>query len=149
MINAILVCRSAIATATARAGVQLALCLCCCLAGCGDQASMGEVSGQVIVDGKPAERGSVAFTPVNGDGPTAGAEITGGRYTAMVSLGKNKVEIRVPKVVGKQKLYDTPDSPEQDILEEILPAKYNDQTELEIDVQRGQNSKDWEVSSKS
>lgn len=109
---------------------------------------MGEVSGQVLVDGKPAERGSVAFAPVNGDGPTAGAEIQAGRYTAMVALGKNKVEIRVPKVVGSQKLYDTPDSPVQDILEEILPAKYNDQTELEIDVERGKNSKDWEVSTK-
>ena len=126
----------------------LAICLCWCLTGCGDSVPMGEVSGQVTVDGKPANRGSVAFTPVDGAGPSAGAEIHDGKYSAMVFLGKNKVEIRVPKVVGKQKLYDTPDSPVQDLLEEVLPAKYNDQTELEIDVQKGKNPKDWEVSAK-
>ncbi len=126
----------------------LALCICLCIAGCGDQSQMGEVSGQVLIDGKPAERGSVSFTPLSGGGPTAGSEIKDGKYSAMVFLGKNKVEIRVPRVLGKQKLYDTPDSPVQDILEESLPAKFNDQTALEIDVQKGKNPKNWEVSVK-
>jgi hypothetical protein len=34
-----------------------------------------------------------------------------GKFSSEVPIGESKVEIRVPKVVGKKKLYDTPDSP--------------------------------------
>ncbi len=118
------------------------------LTACGDGSNTGEVVGTVSVDGKPAERGSVSFAPLSGEGSTSGAEIRDGKFSAEVALGKNKVEIRVPKVVGKQRLYDTPDSPLQELMEEVLPAKYNDQTELEIDVNQGKNEKNWELSTK-
>ncbi len=118
------------------------------LTACGTESNMGDVTGTVSVDGQPAERGSVSFAPLSGAGSTSGAEISNGKYSAKVSLGKNKVEIRVPKVVGKQRLYDTPDSPVQELLEEVLPAKYNDQTVLELDVKRGKNEKNWELTEK-
>ncbi len=53
-----------------------------------------------------------------------------------------------PKAVGKKKLYDTPESPTQEVFEEVLPQKYNEATELRIDVQKGKNEKNWELSSK-
>ena len=58
-----------------------------------------------------------------------------------------KVEIRVPKIVGKKKLYNTSDSPVQDVMDETLSDKYNNATELKFDVVAGQrNEKAWELS---
>jgi hypothetical protein len=114
------------------------------LIGCGGD-NMADVAGTVTINGAPAEKGSVTFIPADGKAPTAGSEIVNGKYSARVPLGTAKVQIRVPKVVGKKKLYDTPDSPVQDLLEEVLPAKYNDQTELTLDVKPGVNEKNWEL----
>ena len=116
--------------------------------GCSGPPTHGEVTGAVMIDGKPAARGAVTFIPVDGKSQTAGGEIKDGRYTARVPIGLAKVEIRVPKVVGKKKLYDTPDSPVQDVLEEVLPERYNNSTELTLEVKAGKNEKDWELKSR-
>jgi hypothetical protein len=108
----------------------------------------GVVSGMVKVDGEPAKSGSIAFFPVSGKGKTAGATIADGAYTAHVPFGEAKVEIRVSKVVGQKKLYDTPDSPTKPLLAEVLPPKYNDQTTLTINVQRGENHQDFDLQTK-
>jgi hypothetical protein len=42
-------------------------------------------------------------------------------------------------VVGKQKLYDTPDSPIEDKVVEMLPARYNTLTELKATLKPGDN----------
>jgi hypothetical protein len=114
-------------------------------AGCAKGPPMGEVTGTVTVNGTPANTGSVSFFPVDGKAGTAGAVIEAGKYTAQVPVGKAKVQIRVSKIVGKKKLYDTPNSPVQSIMQEVLPPKYNDQTEIELDVQRGKNQKDFDL----
>ena len=116
-------------------------------AGCSDPTE-GVVSGTVFVDGQPAKTGAVSFIPVDGLSGTAGAMITDGTYTANVPLGMAKVQIRVSKVVGHQKLYNTPDSPVQPIREEVLPPKYNDQTELRLEVKPGRNQQDYHLTSK-
>jgi hypothetical protein len=115
--------------------------------GCADQ-NVGTVSGTITVDGAPVKSGSIAFFPVDGKASTSGAEIVAGQYTAKVPPGTVKVEIRVPKVVGQKKLYDTPDSPVKDLMAESLPAKYNDATELTLDVQPGKNRQDFPLTSK-
>jgi hypothetical protein len=115
--------------------------------GCNER-TMGTVSGTVTVDGAPAKTGSIAFFPTNGKSRTTGAVITDGQYTAQVPFGKSKVEIRVAKVVGQKKLYNTPNSPVQPLLEEMLPAKYNDQTGLTVDVKPGENRQDYNLSTR-
>jgi hypothetical protein len=117
------------------------------VAGCAES-TIGVVTGTITVDGAPAKSGSIAYFPIDRKSATAGAEIVDGRYTADVPLGASKVEIRVPKVVGQKKLYDTPDSPIKQILAESLPPKYNDQTELTLDVQPGENWQDYKLSTK-
>ncbi len=112
------------------------------VAGCG-KSNVGTVSGTVTVDGEPAKTGSIVFYPQNKKARTAGAVIDNGRYTTEVALGTAKVEIRVPRVVGQTKLYDAAKSPVKPILAEALPPKYNDQTELTIDVQPGTNQHDF------
>ena len=114
------------------------------IAGC-SKSNLGVVTGTISVDGAPAKSGSIAFFPTNRKSSTAGSEIVDGRYTAKVALGAAKVEIRVPKVVGKKKLYDRPDSPMKEVLSESLPRKYNDETELKLDIHAGENVQDYEL----
>ena len=112
-----------------------------CLApGCAEPTE-GVVSGTVIVDGEPAN-GSIGFIPVDGLSSTSGAAINDGKYTAIVPLGKMKVQIRANKKVGETRIYNTPDSPIQTILAEVLPKKFNDETELLLDVKPGKNQQD-------
>jgi hypothetical protein len=118
------------------------------IVGCSDP-NVGVVTGSITVDGTPAKSGSIAFFPVNGKSSIAGAEIIDGHYRAEVAVGSSNVEIRVPKIVGRKKLYDTPDSPIKDIMTESLPGKYNDATELTLDVQPGVNEQDYELTSGS
>jgi hypothetical protein len=117
------------------------------IGGC-EKPTKGVVTGAVKVDGTPVQTGSIAFFPTDGKSATAGAEILDGNYTAAVPFGTAKVEIRVPKVVGKKKLYDTPDSPMKEIMVESLPAKYNDASELTLDVKPGENRQDYDLTTK-
>ena len=116
--------------------------------GCGPESKMATITGTVTIDGTPPEKGSISFIPVDGMTSTAGATIDQGKFTSEVPIGESKVEIRVPKVVGKKKLYDTPDSPEQEIMEEVLPAKFNESTELRFTAKKGKNEKAFELSIK-
>jgi hypothetical protein len=118
------------------------------LVGCNSQDhDVGIVKGTVTVDGQPPSTGAIAFTPVDGMSPTAGSKIVDGRFESKVAIGTSSVAIRVPKVIGERKLYDTSDSPTQPILEEVLPAKYNDATELRINVTPGENVHNFDLSS--
>jgi hypothetical protein len=115
--------------------------------GC-EKSKIGTVNGTITVDGSPAKSGSIAFFPVDRKSPTAGAEIRDGQYTARVPLGISKVEIRVSKVTAQKKLYNTPNSPVRPILSEVLPAKYNEETELTLDVKPGSNEQDYPLTTK-
>jgi hypothetical protein len=120
------------------------------LAGCTDGAKTGEVTGTVMVDNQiPADGSSITFIPADGKSPSAGAAIVNGKYAAKVPVGPTKVEIRVPKPANqpKGKPAEGP-GPGGDIIEESLPAKYNDRTELTFDVKAGPNEKNWELSTK-
>jgi hypothetical protein len=117
------------------------------LSGCSNS-NRGVVSGSVTIDGQPVKSGSIAFFPIDEKSPTTGASITDGQYTAQVPLGQTKVQIRVAKKVGEKKLYNTPDSPVQPIMKETLPAKYNDDTELQLDVKPGNTVKNFELTTK-
>jgi hypothetical protein len=116
------------------------------LLGCAGGSDTGEVSGTVTYDGKPVEDGAISFFPSDGKGPTAGGTIKNGKYTATkVPVGTAKVSISGSKVVGKKKVYDTPDSPEMPVTKELLPEKYNTKTELTLDVKSGSNEKNWDL----
>ncbi|OWK40888.1 hypothetical protein [Fimbriiglobus ruber] len=115
------------------------------LAGCGGPGT-GDVSGTVAYDGKPVDLGSITFIPADGNGPTTGGTITGGKYAvANVPTGAAKVRINGAKVTGKKKMYDGPDSPVVTTSTEMLPAKYHDATELKFDVKAGSQTKDFDL----
>jgi hypothetical protein len=115
--------------------------------GCSEPTT-GRVTGSVTIDGAPAKTGSIAFFPVDGRGAMAGADIVDGKYAAEVAFGSAKVEIRVSKVVGEKKLYDAPNSPVKQLLAESLPARYNDASELLVEVKPGETEKNFELTTK-
>jgi hypothetical protein len=113
--------------------------------GCSGEPKVAEVSGTVMVDGKPIDKGTISFFPVDGKGQTAGGEIKDGKYSVKdVSIGVMKVEIRWPYKTGKkQKDYDAPGGKWYYLEDESLPEKYNDATDLKFEVKPGTNQKDW------
>ena len=117
------------------------------LAGCGDNSGLVEVKGKITLDGTPVEKGAITFIPVDGKTRTAGSEIKEGKYLARVAPGTMKVSISAPKVIGKKPLYDVPNSRERDVTEEVLPARYNEETELRLEVKPGGVEKTWDLKS--
>lgn len=104
--------------------------------GCGPQEiPKVKVTGNVTLNGAPLKAGTIKFIPQSGDGPTTGAVLNGeGEYSTEVPAGLMRVEITSPKVTGKRKLYDTPDSPMIEITEEQIPHRYNSKSELKYEV---------------
>lgn len=116
--------------------------------GCGARGPTGHpVAGSVKLDGALVERGLVRLSPA-GKGAPVGGEIKSGRYELVAPAGEYRVEITAPRVVGRRKAYDTPDSPEVDVTEEGIPDHYNAKTELRIEVKPGPNSRDFDLSTR-
>lgn len=113
----------------------LAAILISALVGCSGESNLATIEGTVTLDGAPLEAGLIRFVPVDGQTPTADATITDGKFVAQVPPGEKSVAITAPKVVGKRKLYNTPDSPSIDVVEELLPPRYNTATELKLSVE--------------
>lgn len=107
-------------------------------AGCGDPAARrGRTYGSVTVGGKPLTTGTVRFFALTGgvgsDGP-----IADGRYDMPpargLSAGKYRVEISSERPTGK-KVPDRDAGPGdvKDEVVETVPAKYNRDSNLQID----------------
>lgn len=105
--------------------------------GCGksDGPKTYVVKGTVTLDDQPLPTGHINLVPTDGKGGSAASEIRNGKYEVRIVPGQKSVEITSEKVTGKQKAYPgDPKSPEFDIKEQIIPAKYNSNTELKVDV---------------
>ena len=115
--------------------------------GCSEPTT-GRVFGTVSVDGQPPKTGSISFFPTSGKGRTTGGEIIDGKYSVEASLGEMRIEVRIPKVVGEKKLYDAPNSPVKQLMAETLPPKYNDESELRVEVEPGEKEENLDLKTK-
>ena len=115
------------------------------LAGCGkSKMPMAKVHGEVKYDGEPVEKGSIAFHPADGNGPSAGGEIRQGKFSALVPPGMKRVEVRGSKLVGKRK--PTPENPvEEDIFQEYIPPVYNIRSNLSQEVKMPETKIDLDL----
>jgi hypothetical protein len=120
----------------------------CLASGCSTGPAVGTVNGDVTFDGQPVKDGRISFTPLDGQASTGGAPIVNGKFTAVVPVAKMKVAINGNKVIGKRKAYDTPESPWEDDVAELLPAKYHVNSELTLEVKRGVQDVKFELKSK-
>lgn len=117
-------------------------------AGCSSKPAGGTVKGKVALDGQPLATGRILFVAVDQGSPSVEAAITAGLFEALVPPGEKRVEIRAPKVTGKKKMYDTPDSPTVDTVVELLPAKYNVNSELKMTVDGTAQEQKFDLQSK-
>ncbi len=90
----------------------------------------------------------IRFVPADSKIAPVDAEVVNGKYEARVPAGEVRVEVTAPKVTGKRKMYDTPDSPTVDEITELLPARFNTQSTLKMTVQSGRQEKRFDVQSK-
>jgi hypothetical protein len=115
--------------------------------GCSSDVKHGTVSGTVTLDGQPLKSGTIRFDSADGRAHAVDASIVDGKYSAKIDPGDKSVSITSPKVVGKKKMYDTPDSPTVDVTEELLPKRYNAKSELTLKVEAGPQTKDFALQS--
>lgn len=135
-----------------RIGVTLLTLLLVAFAGCGESGpTRGDVQGAVTVGGEPIEEGAIVFTPVEGvEGAPMQYKITDGSYVSSekgVPIGKNSVYISGVKATGKQSFNFVTGEMSDDFME-IVPAKYNEKTTLEVEVKEGENTFDFELDGK-
>jgi hypothetical protein len=131
-----------------RGGSVLFVAVCCALAGCsGKTVKSGKVTGDVSLDGQPLKSGVIHFLPADGKSATTDAMIVDGKYAVEMPPGDKRISISAPKVMGKRKAYDTPDSPMLDIVQELLPARYNTQSDLTLTVTTDLQQKNYDLKS--
>lgn len=120
------------------------------LTGCGQDTgpALGDVTGTVTLDGKPLPEASVTFYPADDGRPSQGTTDETGKYTLMFTgtkegamVGQHSVQVEVGVPTGES---DTP--PVSRVPQ--LPAKYNKNTELTAEVERGSNTVDFDLTSK-
>ena len=116
-------------------------------------ADRGAVTGSIVLDGTPIEDGLIVFVPSRGNqGPTAGASVAKGRYAIAAAkgphVGWNRVEIRASRKSGKKiaKPFGQPTETIDDFVEAVA-ERYNTASELEVDIQPGMNTFDFQVHS--
>jgi len=107
----------------------------------------------VTFDGEPVPTGAIKFTPTDGTaGPTTGAKITNGSYTISASqgatVGPNRVEIVAAKKTGRKVPDANQPGKERDETVQMIPAKYNTNSELKKTVTTGTNTIDFDLTSK-
>ncbi len=91
---------------------------------------MGRVSGTVKVKGTPLEKGTISFTPTDGQRPSATGTITKGSYTLQTTepgdgavVGEYRVAFS--DVDSAQLNTDLPGAPVK-LAKSAIPKKYND-----------------------
>ena len=109
--------------------------------GCGSDDGRATVRGSVTFDGVPLDAGVIALVPEPGSsGSAAGGEIESGSYSISSDgplPGKYMVQITASRKTG-QMVEQT---------EQYIPAKYNKNTELIVEIESGSNRCDFELSS--
>jgi len=111
-------------------------------AGCGSQRV--EIDGTVTVDGRPLDRGYISLRPMAGTGgPTAGSEVTDGKFRIAAKegthAGKFRVEITASRKTGRQ-VPDDLGGGMADVYEQYLPARYNAQSELTAEIRANERN---------
>ena len=104
------------------------------LTGCNRSGGRVTIHGKVTFDGTPLDEGGVTFIPSGGSGVSSGGAITAGAYTAEIMPGKYVVQITANRKTGRM-LPVPPGEPPLEEYEQYLPAKYNTQSTLSIDVE--------------
>ncbi len=113
------------------------------LSGCRPASTPVTLEGEVIFSGSAVDGGILSLLPDESGGSEAGAYIKNGLFQVSPETelrpGRYRVEIRWAKPTGEkveQPIYGQ--SP--DIVEQVIPSRFNDESVLWLDVVGGRNS---------
>ncbi len=116
--------------------------------GGGDGPQLADVSGIVLLDGKPIANAMVGFYPRSGGRSSHGMTDESGRYELGYTsfkrgapVGDHVVKIESNVQVGEKPIIQSKKSPKID-------AKYNEQSTLTATVNKGNNELNFDLSSK-
>src|SRR3954465_16047876 len=123
------------------------------LCGCAPKPpARGHLFGKVTADGVPIAKGQIRLFSLSADGVGTDAEITDGQYDIPVSRGPTKATYRVEIVALKKTGRRVPDPDsggEVDEVVNLLPARYNTQSTLQINFDPASNhAQDFELQTK-
>jgi hypothetical protein len=116
------------------------------VAGCGGP-PRAKVRGAVSLDGKALAKGTIEFFPTGPGGQSAAAVIADGTYEAEASPGEMRVTVYSTEVTGRQKAYNTPDSPVVETVRNVIPERYNTKSELKASLVAGPNEVSFDLTS--
>ena len=122
--------------------------------GCGKAGNHASISGDVKLDGKPLDKGSILFAPLPGTaGVVTGGNIVDGHYelggAKGPAIGWNRVEIQAVRKTGK--MVQNPLGPKGQMVEMEAGAvapRFNGSSTLKFEVKPGDNKADFDVQSK-
>jgi hypothetical protein len=107
-------------------------------AGCGrsrPEPAKASVTGTVTLDGQPLATGEVFFISKKGESADR-LTVTNGAFSGGVSVGPQSVQIASYKV---RRASVMPGMPEEELKENVLPAKYGPLSDLVVDIKPGSN----------
>jgi len=122
--------------------------------GCGpayEGPQRASVSGSVTFAGTGVKKGTLNLFPVGHNGRAVSVPIINGSFLIEQidgpNFGEYRVEILAYEAVDQppQKSGDLADVPQQDGEKQVIPEKYNKDTELELDVSQPQIRKDFNL----
>ena len=122
------------------------------LLGCSRSAGRQSLDGTVTFDGAPLAEGSIVFLPQPGTkSPTCGGTISQGQFSITpaggAACGAFRVEITAIHKTGK-KVTDPKEGKLVDEIEQFIPARYNQQSDLTATVsEEGPNRFDFALKS--
>jgi len=113
--------------------------------GSGDDLPRQPVSGTVTLDNQPLASGTISFIPASGSGGGGGTITDGkfsigregglvpGSYNVAINAAATQGEQTKPKMAGGTRK-------ESQLAKELIPAKYNANTELKAEIKKGGNN---------
>jgi len=111
------------------------------------------VSGQVTLDGQPLPAGQIVFEPI-GTGRMGLAQIVDGGYAMPAeqgpTAGRYRVRITANRPTGRhvKPPASAADQNPMEIFEQYIPAKFNDRSELETEIdQEAELTRNFELTS--
>lgn len=129
--------------------LRIAFAVCILAIGCGrsDIIPTTVVQGTVSYDGEPVQMGEIRLNPVDINQSGTAAKIEGGKFRADSPLGQMKVVITAYREI-KGKVVELNPGEKSAAVEQYIPTKFNEKTELQLEVKKGLEPVTFDLKSK-
>ncbi len=115
--------------------------------GCGGSSDVSAVEGVVTLDGEPVPHATVEFTPIGEGRPSTGRTDENGHYELAYTATQTGAKIGEHKVTIMTGGMKSDASGDLVAVPETIPAQYNEQTHLVVEVTSGANTHDFALKS--